>query len=483
MQIYQPVIPQTLQVAPPSRLETLYSSRAGRPLTQFGYDILGVPTPVSAAQVGGVQDNYIVNVGDEIIVDLRGQDNATYRQRVDRNGQLVLPKLNPIPAAGRTFGEIRGDLERQVAQAYISTNVFASVGQIRQVSVLVAGEVRAPGTRIVSGLATPLDAILLSGGIAKTGSLRNVLLIRGAQTIPLDLYSLLLQGTLPNVGGLRNGDRIYVPPLHNTVAITGYVRRPGIYELRDGQANLAADALVQLSGGIEIAGSYRLSKMNLESDGRVRLISFTQGVIANGEVLFVDSATDIALDRVTTAGAVRLPGAYPRALTPSLGRLIRSSDALTPDAYSAFAVIVRRDPRLNIRTLMPLSLVPVISGSSDITLQNDDLLYVFKGSEIRRLAEAATSQQNATSIPGPAAASPGGPGAGGARTNEPPRVARARVASACFRWCASHHILSGQWNNACGYRAEPKHRVGPFRSWPGRSDRERQFKQCDANSE
>ena len=261
VQIYQPVIPETTQIAPPSRLEALYSSRAGRPLKQFGYDILGVPTAVSAAQVGGVQDNYVLGEGDEIIVDLRGQENATYRERVGRNGQITLPKLSPILAAGRTFSEFRADLERQVSQAYLSSNVFASVGQIRQVSVLVAGEVRAPGTRILSGLSTPLDAILLSGGIAKTGSLRNVALIRGNQTIPIDLYSLLLQGTLPNIGGLRNGDRIYIQPLHNTVAVSGYVRRPGIYELREGQTALDANDLIQLAGGLEIGGSYRLSKV------------------------------------------------------------------------------------------------------------------------------------------------------------------------------------------------------------------------------
>ena len=393
VQIYQPAVPQFIQKAPTSRLEGLYSARAGRPLTQFGYDILGVPTPVTAAQVGGVQDNYILNEGDEIIVDLRGQENASYRERVNRNGQIVLPKLNPIPAVGRTFGAVRADLERQVAQAYISTNAFASVGQIRQISVLVTGEVRTPGTRILSGLATPLDAILISGGIAKTGSLRNVVIIRNNQSIPIDLYALLLQGTLPDIGGLRNGDRIYVPPLHDTVAIAGYVRRPGIYELPDGQRTFDSNALVQLAGGLEIAGSYRLSKISLESDGSTRLTALVQGgTIADGEVLLVDSATDLSLDKATIAGAFRLPGVYPRTLTPSVGRLIRNSDALAPDAYTGFTVIARRDPRLNTRNLMPFSLVPIFSGASDIQLQNDDLLYVFRRSEIRLLANAATGQ-------------------------------------------------------------------------------------------
>ena len=77
LQLYQPVDPSRMPLAPPSRLEGLYSARAGRPLTQFGYEVLGVPTPVSALQVGAVQDSYMIGEGDEIVVVLRGQENTT----------------------------------------------------------------------------------------------------------------------------------------------------------------------------------------------------------------------------------------------------------------------------------------------------------------------------------------------------------------------------------------------------------------------
>src|SRR5262249_37315287 len=94
VQVYQPVIPAWRQIAPPARLEALYSVRAGRPMTQFGYDILGVPSPVSLIQAGSVQDNYVLGEGDEIVVVLRGQENSTFRQRINRNGQFILPKLD-----------------------------------------------------------------------------------------------------------------------------------------------------------------------------------------------------------------------------------------------------------------------------------------------------------------------------------------------------------------------------------------------------
>lgn len=145
IQTYQPVPLTERAVPPPSRLETLYSERAGRPLSQFGYEQLGVPIPITVAQVGAVQDGYVLGPGDEVVVVLRGQENATYRQRVNRDGQIILPRLNPIQAAGRTFGDFRAELEAQVQQAFITTDVFMTIGEIRQVSVLVTGEVRSPG--------------------------------------------------------------------------------------------------------------------------------------------------------------------------------------------------------------------------------------------------------------------------------------------------------------------------------------------------
>src|SRR5665213_710864 len=114
----QPVPPNMLPPLPPSRLEQIMSMRAGARLQQFGYDQLGRGAPVTIPETGAVQDDYILGPGDEIVVSLRGQENAEFRTTVDRNGQVVLPRLNPISASGRAFGNFRQDLEAAVHRAY-----------------------------------------------------------------------------------------------------------------------------------------------------------------------------------------------------------------------------------------------------------------------------------------------------------------------------------------------------------------------------
>jgi len=418
VQTYQPATPSP-NLAPPSHLEQIYSVRAGRELTQFGYDTLGVPSSVQVGQAGAVQDSYVIGQGDEIVVVLRGQENATYRQRVNRDGQIILPKLNPVQAIGRAFGDFRADLEAQIHQAFISTNAYVTLGEIRQVSVLVTGEVRLPGTRILSALASPLDAILLSGGIGKTGSLRSVTLIRDGVARTIDLYAVLVQGGATKLGTLRDGDRIYVPALGHAVAVAGSVRRAGIFELAHGETAISAEALMRLAGGVEIAGGYRLSKMSLGRNGATQLVPATQGSsVRDGEILFVDVQQTAATARVTLLGAVQVPGARPRSLASSVGKLIAGGGDLNPDAYAMMALIVRKDRQSNAHVLKAFSLEKVLSGGGDVPLEDDDIVYIFSTDEARALAKEASSTDQGTTP----AANTNDTGATGAQSQTPGRA-------------------------------------------------------------
>ena len=399
-QTLSPATPPTSSQLPVSTLELLFSQRAGQPLVQFGYDMFGIGQPAAVTQIGNVQDNYILGSGDQLSIVNRGHDNNSYVVPVDRDGRVIVPGYEPVQAGGRTFQEVRHDLQRVIAKDALQTQSYISLAQTRQINVLVTGEVNAPGVRVVSGLNTPIDAILLSGGVRKTGSLRNIELVRGSKQIRVDLYSVIARGNLASVGGLTDGDHIIVPPIGQTVAIIGLVNRPGIYELSDGTHAIDGRALIRLAGG-SFPGANHLSRIELQSTGRMQLVSLGHdGTIHGGEILSVDQESGGSVGRVTLAGAVQLPGTRPLSETPTLSSLLRDQSDIVVNGYTPFAILIHRDPETGVRHAAAFSVAKVLAHQDERKLGSDDVVYIFTTDQARALANAAAAQVQAAAQAG-----------------------------------------------------------------------------------
>jgi polysaccharide export outer membrane protein len=391
-QTLAPATPPTSAQLPTSTLELLFSQRAGQPLQQFGYDIFGVAQPVIVQQIGNVQDQYILGAGDQLTIVCRGHDSNTYVVPVDRDGRVIVPGYEPVQAAGRTFAQVRHDLQAVIAKDALSTQAYVSLAQTRQISVLVSGEVNAPGVRTLSGLNTPIDAILLSGGIRKTGSLRNIILVRGRRRMRIDLYSILADGNVTEVGNLTDGDRLEVPAIGPTVAALGLVNRPGIYELPAGSSGITGEALIRVGGG-SLAGANHLSKLVLEPNGGTHLVSLRRGeLVRSGEILSVDQEAGTSLGRVTLAGAVQLPGSRPLDEVPTLSRLIRQPGDLASGAYTPLGILVHLDAHSNVLRPVPFSLQRLFAGQEDLKLSEGDVVFVLSNAQAQSLAAAAAAQ-------------------------------------------------------------------------------------------
>jgi len=389
--ILQPAVPpRTDNDLQPSRLEQIMSARAGFMLRQFGYDQVGRPTAVSVPQTGAVQDDYVLGPGDELVVVLRGQENNETRPVVDRNGQVTLPRLGPIPASGRSFGSFRQDLQAAVRRAYVATEASVSVARMRQISVLVTGAVNNPGQRLATGLSSVLDAILISGGISKTGSLRDIRLIRGGRQYNIDLYSIIAGSGGGTGMRLADGDRIFVAPLGRTVAVAGLVRNPGIYELSPGQASISAQALIALAGGREVNGNYLDSLLKLQPNGSTALqrLKSTADVLTDGDVLMLQFQADQTSARASLAGGIGLAGNYPLANGTKLSEIIRLPGALGASPYTLMGLIARRDPKTLLRTLIAFTPSAVLNGGEDIALQSDDIIRVISMDEMHMIVSA-----------------------------------------------------------------------------------------------
>ena len=110
------------------------------------------------------------------------------------------------------FDDARAEIERRVDQQFIGTHVNVTMGPLRSIRVFVLGEAQKPGSYAVGGLSTMTNALFVSGGVKKIGSLRKIELKRAGRTVSvLDLYDLLLHGDTSGDRQLEPGDVIFIP--------------------------------------------------------------------------------------------------------------------------------------------------------------------------------------------------------------------------------------------------------------------------------
>jgi polysaccharide biosynthesis/export protein len=373
----------------PSRLEIIYSSRANESLLQFGYDVFGKGQDVVTRRAGGLEDNYVIGVGDELLIDLRGQANNSHRVTVDNEGRIRLPNLDPLEVAGKRLIDVKLQLERRVGEAYMATNVFLSVLDVRQISVIVAGEVNNPGPLVLSGLSNSLDAVLLAGGIRKSGSLRKIKIIRGQQEFPIDLYSIALGLSSTSDYTLMDGDKIYVAPLGPTVAVGGWVKRPGIYELKEGENGLSVEGLIELAGGYEIRGRYALSLVQVGISGGVQVkdVNRKGAVMADGDLLLVAPSDERLKGAVTLEGHTRQKGVFSITQKPTLKALLADGEILGPRTYIPFGIVARVAKGTQIRTYVSFSPLEIVNGTSNLDLQEGDIVRILSTEDVQTISE------------------------------------------------------------------------------------------------
>ena len=320
-------------------------------LKPFGYDLFDQESSTLApAADGPVPADYVVGPGDRLSVQLYGGQNRTLQVAVNRDGTLSFPELGPIPVVGKTFEAVREDIESRVAKQMIGTQANVSIAESRAIQVFVLGEAKRPGSYTVSGLSTVTSALYAAGGVALTGSLRDIQLKRqGAVVRRLDLYDLLLRGDTSNDAKVLPGDVIFIPPAGAVASIEGEVRRPAIYELK---GNVTTAGLVALAGGWTTeADPGRLTVVRMGEDGRRIAIDVSLAdERAAGPKLQNGDRVSVARLRPTLDLGVVIEGHVFRPATVAwrdglrLSEVIRSVDELKPGADLGYVLIRRELP-------------------------------------------------------------------------------------------------------------------------------------------
>ena len=366
----------------------------GLPLRQFGYDLFaGTPTTFAPATDIPVPSDYVIGPGDTIVVQLFGKTNIEYDLVVSRDGTIQFPSIGPISVAGQTFHGMQKMLKRRVQRQLIGARASITLGTLRSIRVFVLGDVAHPGSYTVSGLSTLTNALFVSGGISKSGSLRNIQLKRRGRIVAqLDLYDLLLRGDTRHDARLLPGDVIFVPPIGPTVGIDGAVSRPGIYELKKEKT---VEDLIQLAGGL-LPNAYpqgvQISRIQSGSERSILDVNLNQQAgrdskLDNGDVLRVYPILDRIDKAVLLAGHVYRPGSYQWHEGMRLTDLIPSMADLESDVDPRYVLIRREDTSSRTIEAISANLAAALrnpSGPANILLMPRDQVHVFSIQDDRR---------------------------------------------------------------------------------------------------
>lgn len=331
--------------------------------------------------------NYRLGPGDEIVIDIWGASEDHIRQTISPEGSIMVSQIGPIYLNGMTINEANNHIKGRFASKYAGvggsepeSEVNVTLGQVRTIQVDLMGEVTIPGTYRLSPFSTVFHALYKAGGINDIGTMRNIEVLRnGRRIVGVDIYEYLFDGKQTGNIRLQEGDVIIVPPYEQLVSISGNVKRPMYYEMKDGEtlANI-----IDYAGGFTgdaYTDQVRLARQTGRENELFNIVSgdFESYKLNDGDVVTVGTILDRYANRVELKGSVFRPGMYALATDlRTVGDLVKKAEGLTEDAYTTRVILYRESPDLSLE-LIPVDLGGILSGSRpDITLRRNDVLVV-----------------------------------------------------------------------------------------------------------
>ena len=290
---------------------------------------------------------YMLDIGDVLQIQLVGQNDFDDELVINSDGSISVPDIGQIIIAGLSLDEASRLIQSTVSSAFIGTEAFISLADIRDVNILVTGNAQNPGIYTLTGNSNILHAISASGGISEYGSLREINLLRNNTIIEsLDVYDLLIDGQYNLKKRLRSGDVIFVEARKNIVTIDGAVNRPAKYEVSDEQ-NL--DSIIKYANGISRTADRENFSLERILDGTLKSIpvrsesQFKTINAEDGDLIYI---REYPYRQAKITGAVLKPGSYTMAEGETINDLIDKAGGFTDNAYKFGAIYQNQDAKL-----------------------------------------------------------------------------------------------------------------------------------------
>lgn len=324
--------------------------------------------------------SYIIGPDDEIILDITGDNEASYKLPVSPDGNISVEYVGKIAVSGLSIAAAKNKIQQRLSGTYPAirsgnTQVDVNIGNIRTIRVTLTGAATKPGTYSLPSLATVFNALYAAGGPGENGTYRQIQVIRNNQVVTtIDLYDFLANGIQRGNIRLQDQDIIHIPVYGSRVQFEGEVKRPAIFETVSGESLLD---LVKYAGGFS-EDAYTAKIKVLQKTDKERSVKdiyadqFADYSPEAGDQFMVEPILERFANRISILGAVFRPGLYGMEPGMTLKQLIEQADGVREDAFLERGIInrLRAD---NTAELINFNVREILAGTiSDIPLKRED---------------------------------------------------------------------------------------------------------------
>lgn len=317
-------------------------------LELFGFDFFKTfQTSFMPINEPNPDSSYTLDSGDVLKVQFIGQMNKVESLLINRDGTINIPDVGRFNVAGLNLIQASELLKSNVENAFVGTNLFVTIDEIRDVNILVSGNAKKPGVYTMTGNSNVLHALTMAGGINEFGSFREINLLRDGKVIEtLDVYDILIDGNYSLTKRLRSGDVVFVEAKKTVVSIDGAIKRPALYEMNDNE-NL--DSAIRYANGIKQTADMENIFLERMLDGSLKSIpiknisQFENIEPVEGDLIYV---REYSYRTATISGAVYKPGKYIMAAGENIDDLVNKAGGFTDNAYPFGAVYENNDAKI-----------------------------------------------------------------------------------------------------------------------------------------
>ena len=384
----------------------LYTKNSNQNQEVFGLNLFkDSPTTFAPIDLAPAPLDYVIGPGDELRIQLFGNQSINRLVPVNREGNLLIPEIGVVQVSGLTFEEAKKKINSIVNASLIGVFVEISLAKIRSIQVFILGNAFSPGAYTVSSLSNISNVLFFSGGPTKNGSLRNIEVKRSGKSIAkFDFYDLLINGNINSDIRLLSNDVLVINPTGKTVSISGAVKKEAIFELKEGET--FSDLLNFSSGFLNLANREKITISSIANNGErvFKNYSFQEIKSANlndGDEIFVHQLSNTPRNKIKIMGEIASPGSIAFEEGLSLGDLI-GPESFLESTYTPFAII-ERENIFGSKRLLRANLLS--NNGSSVNLNPNDIIYILSKKDVNFLnsilvadALSLLSEKNSTSL-------------------------------------------------------------------------------------